>query len=159
MLACVAITQALISGLIAQTLISPDLSPLLDYGLAGGLILIIIFLFKDFRSAQNKENKQRDAKYAEVILDLKDVIKQVDHNYSTALAKMDVSYTDAINRFVNLIDKQMDQMSYVAGELTRLADQIEGIKNGDNKQIESMKKDILAAIDKIVLHYELKKKD
>lgn len=151
--------------LILQTTIQDtSLNPLLQYGIAGGMVILLILLFKFFASHNNREgekrekrimehNENRENAYKETVSTLRTLVRDLDSNWKNTADRMDRNYQESISRFINVVDKVMDQNSYATQVLVELRDKVEHYNKRND--IEEMKREILAVINKITLEYNL----
>lgn len=148
----------------------PISNSLLNYGLAGALIIVILVLIKYFRDSGMRDNKSREddlmeknkfreERYATTISDLKTVIEKVDQNYRVAIDKMDKNHRENIEKFVGVIRDVMEQNNYSTQILTELKSKIEAslITNKDN--FKSFKHDITNILQQMGIEYNLTRKD
>lgn len=151
-----------------QTVGEPLTNSLLQYGIAGALIILLIMLFRFFANHSSKENiaredkimehnKSREEAYKDTVLTLKSLIRDLDTNWKTTADRMDRNYQDSIDKFIKVIDKVMDQNSYTTQILVELKDKIEHYTKRND--IEEMKKEIINHINKINLQYNLTPKN
>ncbi len=156
---------ASIFPLVAQEL---PFTSYLQYGIAGIMAVLLYFVFKhivaasDKRNADREErilahNKQREESYTSLVKSVKDLIGDLDKNWKSTADRMDRNYQDSIDKFIKVIDKVMDQNSYTTQILVELKDKIEHFTKKND--VDEMKKEILAALNKIVLEYNLTPKN
>lgn len=154
--------------ILQQSVGEPSINFLLQYGIAGALIILLIMLFKFFAAHNNKENAAREEKimdhnklrehsYKELVDSLKGLIRDVDNNWKTTADRMDRNYQDSIDKFIKVIDKVMDQNSYTAEVLIQLQHKVDAaLKKND---IEALRNEIVNILSKIGLEYNLTPKN
>jgi hypothetical protein len=164
-------------------LTDPYMKGILDYGIAGALIFVIVIIFKFFQWLTEKENRRRDKAYADLLDRLNAETKSRDdeykhlveyvreqfkkdnevrdykfqeviHSLTRLIEKTDNNYNQAIDKFINVIQEQMDSNSYLVSELTKLQEKIESM----GKANLSDKNELLNAIKNITILYEIKSK-
>lgn len=134
--------------LLAQSTEITGFSSYLNYGLAGVMLFLMILMFKYFTTQISKDNSSRDDRYKDVVDDLKLVINKVDSNF-----------TQTSQRFVDVLNKQMDQNSYTVSVLTELRDEIRHHNASAGRRYDDLERKISEKLDKLVLHYNIMKKE
>lgn len=152
-----------------------------QFGLAGLLIALMITLIKYIRDKDKEEskerlaredklairrsemyredNKVRDERWTEAVDELKEALTMVDKNYREAGDKFIAANRESIERFIGVVNKQMDQNAYVAEVLTGLKTSVERMTLTNKTEFESLKNNIIDRLGDITLNYELKPKD
>lgn len=145
-----------------------SLNSLLQYGLAGAMVILLILMFRFYASHANKEgekreknimdhNEKRENAYQETVSTLRTLIRDLDSNWKSTADRMDRNYQESISRFISVVDKVMDQNSYATQVLVELRDKVEHYNKRND--IDEMKREILAVLSKITLEYNLTPKN
>lgn len=143
-------------------------SPYLLGGIALSLVGLLVAVFKYFAADADKKNAAREERilqhntlreqaYSETVYSLKNLITDLDRNWKSTADRMDHNYQNSIDKFIKVIDKVMDQNSYTTQVLVELKEKIEHYTKQND--VSAMKKEILDALSKINLEYNLTPKN
>jgi len=168
-----------ISAMLQQTIQTPD--NWFQYGIAGALVFLMILILKyimqrdkqDANERQEREarlalqrsemyredNKLRDQRWMDAVGELREALEKVDANYKDTSQKFIDANRENIEKFIGVVNKVMDQNSYVAEVLTGLKSTVERLTTANQKEFETLKNSILEHLNKITLNYEIKRKD
>jgi hypothetical protein len=144
----------------------PEVKSWLDYGLTVAFIGLLIYIFwylqksEALKEAKRSEryqsdNKVRDERYGNLIKELSSIIKE-NH---TSIQKIDANYNEAIEKFIVVINKQMDQNNYIVRELTDLKNEIQTNLKLNSRDFKELERAIINKIDSLTLHYEISRKE
>ncbi|GAB4287282.1 MAG: hypothetical protein Kow0098_03580 [Ignavibacteriaceae bacterium] len=135
-----------------------DIVELLKGGAALSTIGILIWILKHFTKLQSQDNKSRDDRYAEVVKSLEATLTKTTERYEKTVNQIDSNYKDAIDKFLQFMNKQNDQNSYNIQILTEIKDKIEKLSE-ERPDYLSFKREVITLLEKFTLEYELKRKE
>jgi hypothetical protein len=139
-----------------------------EYGLAGALIFLMGLLLKYIiqRDQNDKEreaklalqrsemyredNKVRDERWIKTLESLAKILENIDKD---GCRFIDATNT-TIEKFIQLVDKVMDQANYQTQVLTELKTIVQKLPG----EFQLEKKEIIEHLDKLVMNLELKKR-
>jgi hypothetical protein len=135
-----------------------DISEWFQYGIAGVLAFLITLLLKYIMQRDKADQKlalQRSEMY-------RDDNKKRDDRFIEALKAIDCSgerFVEATNlnieKFVSLVNKVMEQSNYQ----TQVLIELKAIASKLPHEFESVKKDINDQLEKLSIHYEIRRRD
>lgn len=160
-------------ALLLQETVAPVVTTPADnwfqYGLAGALIVLMGLLLKYIiqRDQSDKEreaklalqrsemyrddNKLRDERYVKTLESLTKILEKIDKDGSKFIEATNCT----IDKFVQLVDKVMDQSNYQTQVLTELKSIVAKLPS----EFLNEKKEIIEHLEKLTMNYELKHKD